>query len=198
MPTSKTNPAVDRFVKSATKWRPEIEKLRAILLGCPLTEDLKWGKPCYTFQEANVVVIVPLKNYCALIFAKGALITDTAGLLIQPTANSQAQRQFRFTSLREIGEKAPILKDYVRQAIEAEKAGRKVVYKQTADYAVPDELSDKFKAAPDFKAAFESLTSGRQRAYLLHFAGAKQSATRAARIEKYALRIINGKGMLDT
>jgi uncharacterized protein YdeI (YjbR/CyaY-like superfamily) len=197
MATSKTNPAVDRFVKSAKKWQPEVARLRAIFLTCPLTEELKWGKPCYTFQGSNVVVILPLKNHCALVFAKGALIQDAHGNLIQPSENTQAARQMRFTSLAEIVARETILKGYIKQAIEVEKSGQQIVYKKITDYRVPEELQQKLDKMPALKKAFAALTPGRQRAYFLHFAGAKQSATRVARVEKCIPRILKGKGMLD-
>jgi uncharacterized protein YdeI (YjbR/CyaY-like superfamily) len=197
MPTSKTNPAVDRFVKSATKWRPEIEKLRAILLGCPLTEDLKWGKPCYTFQEANIVVILPLKEYCALLFAKGALLKDPHHLLIKAGENTQAARQIRLTSAQEITAKKTVLKAYIQNAIEVEKAGLEVTYKKISEYKVPDELQKQLDRNPALKKAFTALTPGRQRAYFIHISGAKQSATRESRVEKCIPQILAGKGLLD-
>jgi uncharacterized protein YdeI (YjbR/CyaY-like superfamily) len=192
-----TNPKVDVFLSSAKKWQKEMEKLRKIFLSCGLTEELKWGKPCYTFQEANVVVVLPFKDYCALLFCKGALLKDTDGLLVKAGDNTQGARQIRFTSFQKIGEMEAILKTYLHQAIEVEKAGLEVVYKKTTDFPVPEELKKKFKEAPGFKAAFAALTPGRQRGYLLHFSAAKQSQTRDSRIEKCRPQILKGKGLND-
>jgi uncharacterized protein YdeI (YjbR/CyaY-like superfamily) len=197
MAKGRTNPKVDRFLRTAPKWRKEIEKLRKILLGCGLTEEFKWNKPCYTFEESNVVVMLPLKEYCALLFCKGALVKDTAGILIQTTENTQAARQIRFTTLREIGEKETAVTACIQQAIEAEKAGLEVVYKKTADYKIPDEFRRKLDEVSSLKTAFEALTPGRQRAYLLYFSAPKQSKTRDSRIEKRVPHILKGKGLND-
>lgn len=174
-----------------------MEKLRMILLHSPLTEELKWGKPCYTFQESNVVIIMPLKESCALLFAKGALLKDARGLLIRPTENTQAARQMRFTNLREIVALETVLKDYLREAIEVEKAGLEVSYKKISEFTVPEELQSKLDEIPAFKTAFDALTPGRQRGYFLHFSAPKQSKTRESRVEKCMPQILNGKGLND-
>jgi len=188
------NPKVDRYLAKTKKWREEIELLRQIFLGCPLTEELKWGKPCYSFEESNVVIIIPLKESCALNFCKGALLKDSKGILSKAGENTQAARWIKFTSDREIVALKTVLKAYVREAIAAEKAGLKVTYKKTSDYAVPDELQKVLDESAAFKAAFHALTPGRQRGYLLYFASAKQSATRASRVEKCTPQIFKGKG----
>ncbi len=193
----KRNPEVDAYFGGAEKWREELARLRTILLGCPLTEELKWGKPCYTFRESNVVIILPLKESCALLFAKGALLKDAHGVLIQPTENTQAARQMRFTSVREIVETEPVLKAYLDEAIAVEKAGLEVRYKKISEFAVPEELQNKLDESPALKTAFEALTPGRQRGYLLHFSAPKQSITRGARVEKCRQRILDGKGLND-
>ena len=194
---AKRNPKVDAYFGGAEKWREELAKLRTILLGRPLTEELKWGKPCYTFQESNVVIIMPLKESCALLFAKGALLKDAHGILIQPTENTQAARQMRFTSVREIVATEPVLKTYLDEAIAVEEAGLEVRYKKISEFAVPEELQNKLDASPALKTAFEALTPGRQRGYLLHFSAPKQSSTRGARVEKCRQRILDGKGLND-
>ena len=191
------NPRVDEFLSKETKWREAFEKLRAIALECGLTEEFKWGKPCYTFGNANVVLIHGFKEYCALLFIKGALLKDPQGILVQQTENVQAGRQVRFTSPGEIAAKESVLKAHIYEAIEVEKAGLEVPYKKNTEYAVPEELRSKFDETPALKAAFEALTPGRQRSYLLYFSEPKQSKTRTARIEKYAQHILNGKGMND-
>jgi uncharacterized protein YdeI (YjbR/CyaY-like superfamily) len=196
MTKSKMNPKVDAYLSSAKKWRKEIEKLRKILLGFPLTEELKWGKPCYTFQESNLVVILPLKEYCTLLFCKGALLKDAHGFLVKAGESTQAARQMRVTSLGEIGEKETILKNYVHQTIEAEKAGLKVVYKKNPE-PIPEELQNKLDQSPALKTAFFALTPGRQRGYILFFSAAKQSKTREARVEKCTPQILKGKGLND-
>jgi uncharacterized protein YdeI (YjbR/CyaY-like superfamily) len=197
MTKSRKNPLVDEYLSNAKKWRKEMEKLRTIFLGSQLTEELKWGKPCYTFQAANVVIILPLKEYCALLFCKGALLKDTHGILVKAGENTQAARQIRLTHLREIVEKESILKAYVHQAIEVEKAGLEVVYKKTTDYKIPEELQKKLEGNPALKTAFTSLTPGRQRGYLLYFSAAKQSKTRESRVEKCMPLILKGKGLND-
>lgn len=191
------NPKVDFFFNKAETWRAEYEKLRTIVLGCGLTEELRWGKPCYSVQGANVVLIHGFKEYCALLFTKGVLLKDAKKILIQQTANVQAARQIRFASLREIVELEPDLKAYVKEAIEVEKAGLEVTYKKTAEFAVPEEFRKKLNAMPTLKAAFHKLTPGRQRGYLLYFSGAKQSKTREARVEKCMPQILKGKGLDD-
>ena len=192
----RTNPRVDGFLKKAKQWREEMARLRSILLDCQLTEDLKWGKPCYAFQENNVVIIQPFKEQCAVMFFKGALLKDTHGVLVKPGEHSQAGRQIRFTTVQEIAEKEPILRAYVHQAIEVEKAGLEVNFKRNLE-PVPEELQNKFDKDPAVKAAFNALTPGRQRAYILYFSGAKQSKTREARIEKCLPQILKGKGLND-
>jgi uncharacterized protein YdeI (YjbR/CyaY-like superfamily) len=191
------NPKVDFYFDKAKKWQEELEKLRPIVLGCGLTEELKWGCPCYTFQKSNIVLIHVFKEYCALLFMKGALLNDANGILIQQTENVQAARQIRFTNVGEIVELAPILKAYIYEAIEVEKAGLKVALKTTADFSVAEEFQSKLDRIPALKAAFEALTPGRQKAYMLHFSAPKQSKTREARVEKYMPQILNGKGLTD-
>jgi uncharacterized protein YdeI (YjbR/CyaY-like superfamily) len=191
------NPKVDFFFNKAKQWQEEYEKLRMITLECGLTEELKWGCPCYTFQESNIVLIHGFKEYCALLFFKGALLNDGHGILIQQTENVQAGRQIRFTNILEIVEMEPIVKAYIYEAIEVEKAGLKVIHKTTADYSVPEEFQYKLDHIPALKAAFEALTPGRQRGYLFYFSQAKQSKTREARVEKYIPQILDGKGLDD-
>ena len=192
-----TNPKVDRFFEEATKWQKEYEQLRTIVLSCGLTEELKWGCPCYTFNNSNVVLIHGFKDYCALLFFKGALMADANGILVQQTENVQSARQVRFTGLNEIVKNKKILKAYVYEAIEVEKAGLKVPLKKTADFKMPEELQSQLKKNPALKAAFEALTPGRQRAYIFYFSQAKQSKTREARVEKYIPQILDGKGLDD-
>ena len=191
------NPKVDAFLKKAKKWQPEFKKLRSIVLDCQLTEELKWGNPCYIFQGSNVVLIHGFKEYCALLFFKGALLKDPKRILIQQTENVQAARQVRFTSIREIVELEPTLKAYIREAIEVEKAGVKVNFKKTAEFTVPEEFQKKLDEIPALKTAFDALTPGRQRGYLLHFSTPKQSTTRASRVEKCMKQILQGKGLND-
>lgn len=191
------NPKVDWFFDKEKKWREEFEKLRMIILDCGLTEELKWGCPCYTFQKKNIVLIHGFKEYCALLFFKGALLKDANGILIQQTENVQAARQIRFTNLMEIVEMEPILKAYVHEAVEVEKAGLKVNYKKTEAFKVPEEFQAKLDEIPALKAAFEELTPGRQRAYSLYFSQPKLSKTRASRVEKYVPHILGGKGLND-
>ena len=194
---NRMNPKVDGYLKRATKWREEFEELRRIIVDCQLTEELKWGKPCYTFKQSNVVVIQGFKEYCALMFFKGALLKDGDGILIQQTENVQAARQIRFTDVREIVQMEPILKAYIREAIEVEKAGLKVKLKKTSDFAIPAEFQERLDAFPAVKTAFEALTPGRQRAYLLYFSAPKQAKTRESRVEKCVQQILNGKGLND-
>lgn len=191
------NPKVDAFLSTEKRWKDELTALREIVLECLLEEDFKWKHPCYTYKGANVVLIHGFKEYCALLFMKGALLNDELGLLYQQTDNVQSGRQIRFTSLEEILSKRAELKTYVFDAIEVEKSGAKVPTKKTEDFPVPTELIEKWEADASFKQAFEALTPGRQRGYLLHFAQAQQSNTRKARIEKYTERILKGKGITD-
>jgi uncharacterized protein YdeI (YjbR/CyaY-like superfamily) len=191
------NPKVDFFFSKAEKWQKEYEQLRRIVLDCGLTEELKWGCPCYTFQKTNIVLIHGFKEYCALLFFKGALLKDADGILIQQSENVQAARQVRFTNLKEIVEIEPILKAYIYEAIEVEKAGLKVDLKKTTAYTIAEEFQTKLDEMPDLKTAFAALTPGRQRAYLLHFSAPKQSKTRASRVEKSMQQILDGKGLND-
>ena len=197
MAKSRMNPKVDVYLSKAKKWRKEMENLRRIFLGCQLTEEFKWGKPCYTFQTSNVVIILPLKEYCALLFCKGVLLKDTHGILVKAGENTQAARQIRFTHLREIVEKETILKGYIQQAIQVEKAGLEVTYKKITEFKIPEELQKKLDQIPALKTAFHALTPGRQRGYLLYFSAPKQSKTRESRVEKYMPQILNGKGLDD-
>jgi len=191
------NPKVDNFLNKAEKWQEEFEKLRMIILDCGLTEELKWGVPSYTFQNSNIVLIHGFKEYCAILFFKGALVNDSHGILIRQTENVQASRQIRFSSIKEIVEFETILKAYIYEAIEVEKAGLQVNFKKATEYAVPEEFQIKLDENPDLKTAFSALTPGRQRAYLLYFSAPKQSKTREARIEKCMQQILNGKGLED-
>jgi uncharacterized protein YdeI (YjbR/CyaY-like superfamily) len=191
------NPKVDFYFDKNEKWQKELEKLRTIVLDCGLTEELKWGVPCYTFQHSNVVLIHVFKEYCALLFFKGALLNDPNGILVQQTENVQAARQVRFTSLREITKLEAVLKTYIYEAIAVEEAGVKVNFKKTEAYDIPEEFQAKLKSNRALKKAFEALTPGRQRGYLLYFAAAKQSKTRTSRIEKCMQQILDGKGLND-
>ncbi|MBS1582530.1 MAG: YdeI family protein [Bacteroidetes bacterium] len=191
------DPKVDWFFDKPTPWQEAYRQLRTIVLDCGLTEELKWGVPCYTYRKKNVVLIHGFKDYCALLFHKGALLKDDHGLLVQQTANVQSARQMRFTSVREIKELAPIVKAYIHEAVAVEKAGLKVALKGAAEFPLPAEFERKLKAMPALKKAFQALTPGRQRGYLLHFASAKQARTREARIEKHLERILDGKGLDD-
>ncbi|MCM3156731.1 YdeI family protein [Bacillus subtilis] len=197
MTNSRTNPKVDEFLNKAKKWKEEFEKLRTIILDCELTEDFKWMHPCYTYNNKNVVLIHGFKEYCALLFHKGALLQDTDGILIQQTENVQAARQIRFTNVQEINELENILKAYIHEAIEVEKAGLKVDINKNIELNIPEELQKKFDEIPALKIAFEALTPGRQRAYTLYFSQAKQSKTRESRVEKYVQKILDGKGLKD-
>jgi uncharacterized protein YdeI (YjbR/CyaY-like superfamily) len=196
------NPKVDFYFNKAQKWQEEIAKLRTILLdlstnGASLTEELKWGVPCYRFGNSNIVLIHTFKDYCALLFFKGALLSDPEKMLIQQTEHVQAVRQLRFTDIREIIDSEATIKNYIVEAIEVEKSGLKVVFKETKEFAMPSEFKHKLTQIPALKTAFESLTPGRQRAYLLYFSAAKQLKTRESRIEKYMPKILNGKGLDD-
>jgi uncharacterized protein YdeI (YjbR/CyaY-like superfamily) len=192
-----TNPKVDAFLSKSKQWSKEFQKLRAIILGSGLTEEFKWGWPCYAFDGANVVLMHGFKEYCALLLFKGALLEDPKRILVQQTENVQAGRQIRFTSAQQIAGMEGVLKDYVYRAIEAEKSGLKVNLKKTAEYKVPAEFKKRLDEKPDLKAAFKSLTPGRQRGYILYFSAAKQSKTREARVEKCVPRILEGKGLDD-
>ncbi len=197
MTNSRMNPKVDEFLSKAKKWKEEFEKLRNIVLDCELTEEFKWMHPCYTFEKKNIVLIHGFKEYCALLFHKGALLQDAHGILIQQTENVQAARQIRFTNVQEIVEMETILKAYIYEAIEVEKAGLEVNFKKNTEFIIPEELQNKFDEIPTLKTAFEALTPGRQRAYILYFSKAKQSKTRESRVEKYVQQILNGKGLND-
>ena len=197
MTMSGMNPGVDFYFDKAEKWQAEYEKLRMIVLDCQLTEELKWGCPCYTFQKANIVLIHGFKEYCALLFFKGALLQDANGILIRQTENVQAGRQIRFTNVREIIELEATLKAYIYEAIEVEKAGLKVSFKKATEYIIPDEFQLKLDEIPALKTAFEALTPGRQRAYIYYFSQPKQSKTRESRVGKYIPQILNGKGLDD-
>lgn len=191
------NPKVDFYFVKAKKWQQEIEKLRVLILDCGLTEELKWGCPCYTFQKHNIVLIHTFKDYCAVLFMKGALLKDPKGILIQQTENVQAARQIRFTRLSEITRQENTVRKYILEAIEIEKSGLKVPLKKTSELTMPDEFQRNLQEHPALKMAFYSLTPGRQRSYLLYFSQAKQAKTREARIEKYIPQILSGKGLDD-
>ena len=194
---NKMNPKVDGFLRNAKKWRDEFQKLRKVCLDCGLTEELKWGKPCYTYQKSNVVLIHGFKEYCALLFFKGALLKDPKGILVQQTENVQAARQIRFTNVREIVEVESTLKAYIKEAIEADKAGLEVSYKKTSEFVIPEEFQNRLDESPALKTAFDALTPGRQRGYILYFSAPKQSKTRESRVEKCMEQILNGKGLDD-
>ena len=205
---STTNPAVDNYLAvgcgrcplggtpecKVHNWEAELPELRQILLDCGLTEELKWSMPCYTYEGSNILILSAFKGYCALNFFKGSLLKDPHNILYQPTANSQASRLIRFTDLQTVREMAPVLKEYIHAAIAVEKAGLQVEYKTVDDFEMPAELQEKLETDPAFKAAFAALTPGRQKGYLIYFAGAKQAKTRRARIEKYTPKIFEGKG----
>ena len=192
---NRTNPKVDWYFSKAKKWKQESKTLRTIVLGCGLTEELKWGKPCYTFQNSNIVLIHGFKDYCALLFFKGALLKDPKGILVQQTANVQAARQIRFTNVREIVKMEPILKTYIKEAIAVKKAGLEVTYKKASEFTIPEEFQSKLDEIPAVKTAFDALTPGRQRGYILYFSAAKQSKTRVSRVEKCMQAILKGKGL---
>jgi len=196
MTKSQMNPRVDGFLSKAKKWQEEFEKLRMIILDCGLTEELKWGRPCYAFQKSNIALMHGFE-YCALLFFKGALLNDAKGILIQQTENVQAARQVRFTNVREIVKMKPILKAYIHEAIELEKAGLKVNFKKTTEFIIPEEFQKKLDEVPALKTAFDTLTPGRQRAYIFYFSAPKQSRTRESRVEKCMQQILNGKGLND-
>ncbi len=194
---NRMNPQVDGFLRKATKWQKEFKKLRTIALDCRLTEEVKWRCPCYTFQKGNIVLIHGFKEYCALLFFKGALLNDDNGILIKQTENVQAARQIRFTNVQQIVEMEPVLKAYIDEAIEVEKAGLKVKLKKTTEFIIPQEFQNKLVEIPALKTAFAALTPGRQRAYIFYFSAAKQSKTRQSRVEKCMRQILNGKGLDD-
>ncbi|WP_317175276.1 YdeI/OmpD-associated family protein [Pedobacter roseus] len=191
------NPKADFYFNKAKKWQEAVNLLRTIVLDCGLTEELKWGCPCYTLDGNNIVLIHDFKEYCAFLFFKGAILKDKEGILIQQTENVQSARQIRFTNALQIVEMKATLKSFILQAIEVEKAGLKVELKKTTEYSIPAEFQNKLDHIPDLKAAFEALTPGRQRGYLLHFSAPKQSKTREARVEKYMPKILSGKGLDD-
>ena len=191
------NPKTDFYFNKNKQWQEEINKLRMILLDCDLTEDLKWGVPCYSYKKSNIVLIHVFKEYCALLFFKGVLLKDTKGILIQQTENVQSARQIRFTNIKEVIKLERSIKTYIFEAIEIDKAGLKVPLKKTKEYSIPEEFQIKLKKMPDLKAAFYALTPGRQRGYLLYFSSAKQSKTRESRVEKYLKQILDGKGLED-
>jgi uncharacterized protein YdeI (YjbR/CyaY-like superfamily) len=193
----KRNPKVDEYLRKAKKWREEFGKLRRIVLECGLTEEMNWGHPCYTFEKSNVVLIHGFKEYCALLFFKGALLKDAKGILVQQTENVQAARQIRFTNVQEIVKMKPILKAYIREAMKVEKAGLEVSYKKTSEFKMPEEFQNRLNEMPALETAFKALTPGRQRGYLLYFAAPKQSKTRQARVEKCMPQILNGRRLND-
>jgi len=191
------NPKVDWYFEKNEKWQKETRKLRTIILDCGLTEELKWGCPCYTYESSNVVLIHVFKEYCAVLFFKGALLADPDGILVQQTENVQAARQVRFTNIKEVKERERILKTYIYEAIEVERAGLQVKLKKTKDFKIPEEFQTKLDKMPSLKKAFDALTPGRQRGYIFHFSQPKLSKTREARVEKYLKQILSGKGLDD-
>ena len=197
MTSSKLNPKVDWFFTKPTKWQEEYGKLRIIALDCGLTEDLKWGCPCYTLGDKNIVLIHGFKDYCAYLFFKGALMKDESGILIQQTPNVQVPRQIRFTNIKEITKLAPTLKAYIKEAIALEKSGVKAILKKVSEYAIPEEFQNKLDENPALKKAFYALTPGRQRGYLYNFSQPKLAKTREERVEKYTKQILMGKGIDD-
>jgi uncharacterized protein YdeI (YjbR/CyaY-like superfamily) len=197
MAKSEMNPKVDWFFNKDTKWQEEYSKLRIIALNCGLTEQLKWGNPCYTLGDKNIVLIHGFKEYCAYLFFKGALMKDESGILIQQTPNVQVPRQVRFASVKEITKLAPTLKAYIKEAIEVEKSGVKATLKKASEYAIPEEFQNKLDENPALKKAFYALTPGRQRGYIFYFSQAKLAKTREERVEKYMQQILMGKGIDD-
>jgi uncharacterized protein YdeI (YjbR/CyaY-like superfamily) len=193
---NRMNPKVDGYLRKAKQWQEEFKKLRSIILECQLTEELKWGKPCYTFQDSNVVILQGFKNFCALLFAKGALLKDPKRILEKPGESTQAARRIPFTDVRDIVEMEPVLKAYIREAMAAEKAGLEVEFKKNPE-PIPEELQNKLDENPALKTAFRALTPGRQRGYVLYFSAAKQSKTRESRVEKCMRQILKGKGLND-
>lgn len=197
MTNNRMNPKVDEFLSKAKKWKEEFEKLRAIILDCQLTEEVKWGVPCYMFEKKNIVLIHGFKEYCAILFFKGTLLQDANEILIKQTENVQASRQIRFTNVEEIVAMETNLKSYIYEAIEVEKSGLEVEFKKTTEFIIPEEFQNKMDEIPGLKAAFEALTPGRQRAYIFYFSEPKQSKTRLSRVEKYMQKILTGKGLND-
>ncbi|MBC1234343.1 YdeI/OmpD-associated family protein [Listeria booriae] len=197
MAEQKTNPKVEEYVNKAKRWQSEYKQLRAYALDCDLSEDIKWKHPCFMYEDNNIVLAHGFKEYCALLFMKGVLMKDPNGILVQQTANVQSARQIRFKNLEEIIEMEDIIKAYIKEAIEVEKSGAQVAFKKEEEFPVPEELDQKFAEMPALKEAFEKLTPGRQRAYLLYFAAPKQSKTRVSRIDKYTDRILDGIGLND-
>ena len=191
------NPKVDWYFNKATKWKKEVDKLRSIALDCDLIEELKWGQPCYTYQNSNIVLIHDFKEYCAFLFFKGALLKDPKKILIQQTENVQAARQVRFTNLQEIVKLEKALKTYIYEAVKVEESGVKVEFKKTKEFKMPEEFKKKLDKSPALEKAFYALTPGRQRGYLLYFSSAKQAKTREDRVEKYTKEILAGKGLED-
>jgi uncharacterized protein YdeI (YjbR/CyaY-like superfamily) len=191
------NSKLDGFFKNLPMWKKEFEKLRTIVLDCELTEEVKWGNPCYSKEGRNVVLIHGFKEYCALLFFKGALLKDAKSLLVRPGENTQASRQIRFSTTQEVDELKSVIKAYILEAMEVEKAGLKVKLKKTTDFQIPEEFQKRLDEAPALKKAFKALTPGRQRAYILHFSSAKQSKTRESRVEKCVPQILDGKGLDD-
>jgi uncharacterized protein YdeI (YjbR/CyaY-like superfamily) len=191
------NPKVDGYVRKSEKWQEELQKLRKVLLACRLTEEVKWRHPCYTFKGRNIVILGRFKACCMLSFVKGALLKDPKGILVKPGENTQAARVIRFTNVQQIVQIEPLLKALTREAIEAENAGLKVKFKKISEFKIPDEIQIKFREMPALKTAFGALTPGRQRAYILYFSAAKQSKTRASRVEKCVRKILNGEGLDD-
>ncbi len=191
------NPEVDIFIEKAKQWQEELTQLRNIILDCDLTEELKWGQPCYTYNNKNLIILGGFKDFCVISFFKGVLLIDSEKILIQQGENSQSARAIKFTNTKQIIDLAPVIKSYIFEAIEVEKSGLKVEYKKPEEYDIPTELEEKIASDSAFKEAFNELTPGRQKAYLLHFSSAKQSKTRMNRIEKYTGRILNGKGIND-
>jgi uncharacterized protein YdeI (YjbR/CyaY-like superfamily) len=191
------NPKVDAYFSNAKKWRKELQKLRRILLDCQLTEELKWGKPCYAFEKRNMIIILSLKEHCVLLFFKGALLKDPNGILIKAGENTEAGRQMRFTDIREIVEMETVLKAYIHEAIEVEKAGLKVNFKKITELKIPEEFQKKLDEIPALKTAFDALTPGRQRGYIFYFSAPKQCKTRESRVEKCMQQILDGKGLND-
>jgi uncharacterized protein YdeI (YjbR/CyaY-like superfamily) len=197
MTSSTANPKVDAFIANANRWQEELKRLRAILLDSELVEEFKWAQPCYTFEGKNVIVISGLKESCALAFFKGVLLKDVHGVLTRPGQHSQSTRWFKFASVREIAEMKSVVKAYVREAIEVEKAGLKVKLKKTSDLKFPEEFEMMLDEFPELRTAFYALTPGRQRGYIYHFSAPKQSKTREARVQKFMPHILKGKGLLD-
>ena len=194
---SRSNPSVDGYIRKSKQWQTELQELRRIILDTPLVEEVKWRVPCYTFEGSNVLFIGHLKESCVLSFIKGALLKDPKHILIQQTENSQSVRVIRFTDVQQISKLEPVLKAYIHEAIEVEKAGLKVNFKKPSEFKIPEEFQTRLREQPALKTAFNALTPGRQRAYLLYFSGAKQSKTRESRVEKYVKHILNGKGIDD-